>query len=313
MNEEEAASFVTGVDKQKKVIEASVAVASSDVGSKAKLSPLESKVVSRLRILSFAFLCLIIFFVCYTSIPAVQDPSDLFIAYSMCAFGGRFPDFDRDVPDSMEFHRNPVTHSGMYGVPAGMIAIIMIANDFISTSKVLFFIAFIVGIASHLIADNVESESSLLDILRAIKNREKCPGDIRHICEVRERHWLWLHTFSLIAMLALLFSRYEMVPFTTSFLSYDNYTYDFTMTVQAWMLLGFVIIYHVISVIAFIAWNDKRAVRKERKDLVIRTRKVPQKKDGLTPPSKPVPPSAMPIKKAAIPSKKGSKPEKTPK
>jgi Flp pilus assembly protein TadB len=234
--------------------------------SKVTLSSKNELLLARLRIGSYIFLFLIVAFTSYIAVPAVQDPSDLVIAYILAFLCARMPDLDKDITDGdMRFHRNPVSHSAIYGLVTGYVAILLIATDVMSTAKIIFFIAIVIGVASHLIVDNIESEMPISDAVRAIVHRAKCPGDIRHIRSKRQHEWLWLNAITLIIMAVLLYGRYEMYASILGMQSYNNYTYAFIFTTNAWILTGIVGACYIAILIAAAVWHgtEKEAKHEE--------------------------------------------------
>jgi hypothetical protein len=59
-------------------------------------------------------------------------------------------------------------------------------------------------------------------------------------------------------MTILLFARYNLSPVMLTAISYNNFTYTFTLTPTAWVLLGISGICWLVLLVAYIAWNSER-------------------------------------------------------
>ena len=262
---------------------------------------LAGTVESRCRILTYIFLGLVLVVCTYVAVPSTDNPAFLVAAYLCTVTGGTFPDFlDSTIPGTMEFHRDPGTHSAIFAGALGIGMMVIIPHDYVSLN--LLFIAFVMGNMTHLVADNVESDSTLADLIKRPMKWIESPGDIRHIRENRERDWLLLQAIFSAVVLFFQFTRYQVYAWMDEIMVYDFDTGSFSFSTISLVVLGITGACYLAAVIAYIAWRDvkkqKHGTKKHdhdalrSKNLVVKPRVAVKKAavKGGPPPAKPVPP-----------------------
>lgn len=212
--------------------------------------------VIRLRLTTYAFLLAFVACCVYVAAPATDNPYFLVAGYAGAFLGGRMPDFDKDiVDDDMRFHRNPITHSGILVMPLAILALLTVEKTFVSLDLVA--IGLMLGVASHCFADNFETKSTLMQIIVDFEHFKKCPGDIRHIKETRQRTWINFHGVILLFTAILLYFRFELISLMPEDpISWNGATYTVsTITPMAMFIIGFAIVYYILSFVFLVAWR----------------------------------------------------------
>ncbi|HME51278.1 MAG TPA: metal-dependent hydrolase [Candidatus Lokiarchaeia archaeon] len=220
------------------------------------LSKEDATRVIRLRLTTYAFLLVFVACCVYVAAPATDNPYFLVAGYAGAFLGGRMPDFDKDiVDDDMRFHRNPITHSGILVMPLAVLALLTVEKTFVSLDLVA--IGLMLGVASHCLADNFETKSTLIQIIVDFEHFKKCPGDIRHIKETRQRAWINFHGVILLFTAILLYLRFELVSYMTADpVTWNGASYTVNLiTPMTMFIIFFAIVYYVLSFVFLVAWR----------------------------------------------------------
>jgi hypothetical protein len=228
--------------------------------------PSTQKIQGMCRIASYIFLGVFVSLCFWVASPASDHP--LFIATGI---GGSFigqlvPDLDKYIVDGdMRYHRNAITHSGLTVSFIVLIALLTIPDEYVSLD--LFFIGLVLGVASHLFADNVESKSTLSQLFVDRARWKECPGDIRGIREDRERAWIDMHGAVMVLTAILLFARFQLASAMSYPIFWDGWELVFVPLVPTSLfLVVFTIVYYILSIVLRIAWSgttDKPTKRKK--------------------------------------------------
>ena len=132
------------------------------------------------------FYAVIIYLIVYFTVTSIFDQLVLVFwpGLFMVILGSHFPDFDLDF--GTRFHRSPYTHSPL--IPG----IIFVGYLFSAAPAwVLEVMAwFIVGYATHLYFDTINSGSGLIGFIISAFKPHSSPGDIRSIDEPLEKPFL---------------------------------------------------------------------------------------------------------------------------
>ncbi|MHA1681806.1 MAG: hypothetical protein ACTSUE_12420 [Promethearchaeota archaeon] len=214
-----------------------------------ELSKKERKKMNTTKMVSYGLLFLTMTYAGIVAMPASGSSLFILLGYMTAYFGGVFPDFDSSI--SVTYHRHPSIHSGIFPLVIGMLAIFICPVA--SFSLMIPYAGFLIGVTSHLIADNLKSNATLADVFVGLANEKGAPGDIRQIREDRERAWLFLHYAFLIVTILLMFMRKDGVAFMNF---PDVWTSGVVnITLVPGILLGFTGIYYLVTIIAFQCWK----------------------------------------------------------
>ncbi len=217
------------------------------------------------RLSAWFWLCVFIAFGAWFSAPSTDNPFFLVAGYVGAFFGGREPDLDKDIVDGdMRFHRNPITHSGIIVMPIAIFGLLTLEDDYISLLLVA--IGIMLGVASHLFADNIESNSTFSQVFIDFQHFKQCPGDIRHVRENRQRAWLNFHGIALVFITILLFARFQLAPLMEYPIFWDGWNYVGTALVpMTEFILVFALVYYIASFLMLVAWRKKKESKTSKK------------------------------------------------
>ncbi|MFX0099274.1 MAG: hypothetical protein ACFFCS_06795 [Candidatus Hodarchaeota archaeon] len=215
-----------------------------------KLTDKEKWMIDFCRIMTYILLVLTMTFTGVFSMPMADTSLTLMLGYMTAFFGGAFPDFDSFI--NIKFHRDPFTHSGILAVSVCVTALLICPYSYISV--LIPFIGFLLGVTSHLVADNLKSDATLADALFGLFKEKGAPGDIRKIVENRERHWLGYHYISCLFLAILMLMRIA----AAGIMNWKSLPEKTLNSPGGLFLLGFWGLYLILSGIFYLAWKKKK-------------------------------------------------------
>jgi len=223
----------------------------------------ESLETLKLRLLTYLFLGMYIFICIYVGTTSSDHSIFIMAGYVGAFAGGQIPDLDIVAAGGdMRLHRNPVSHSNMLVLPFATFALLTLPDEYISL--LLMIIGFVLGNTSHLVVDNIESKTTLADLIIDFKHFKECPGNITGIKEEKERSWLNSNAAFGIVFVVLMFARFNLSSFMNYPLFWDGWEVSLAPLVpMSSFLLIFTGTYYIFCIIALISWKDKKKQKKK--------------------------------------------------
>ncbi len=219
--------------------------------NKIKLTDDDKRRILKLRISAYTLLFFTVVFTGVASMPMTDSSISLIVGYMTAISGGSFPDLDT-IPHDTKYHRNPFTHSGMFVVPIGLISTLILPVIFLKVLTIPI-LAYMIGVTSHLVCDNFNSNGTLSDAFVGLLTIKGAPGDIRGIRTNRERQWLLYHYAFLIFFILLGFMRMDL----RGFMDYDPIWNGSTIILSPIPIIIFIItgMYLLVGYLLYRAWG----------------------------------------------------------
>lgn len=240
---------------------------------KKQKEPSESFETMKFRL--FTYLCLGIYiFICVYIGTASSDHSIFVMAGYVGAFaGGQIPDLDIVATGGdMRLHRNPISHSNMFVLPFAVIALLTLPDEYISL--MLMVIGVVLGNTSHLVVDNIQSKTTLSDLILDFKHFKQCPGNIQGIKEERERTWLNSNASFGLFFVVLMFARFNLTPAMYYPLFWDGWSITWApLAPMSIFILLLTMLYYIFCFIALKLWKKEKKTTKTRRKETIKKEK----------------------------------------